>query len=320
MGLAGPSAGQSIADWVRENASPSVVGGSEIPEGLLDILRANYGNNYLQNGSMESWSAGTTSAPDKWTLTGAGATVARNGTNVQDGLYAADFTAALNTATDLGQSITISSTQNTRLRGKKMTFACLVKVGTASRVFLRIDDGIGTKDSVFHEGDGTFRNLIVTRTLDAAATKAGCSIEVSSGASITVTCEAAILVEGDAAPAFSLNFLDKALAISNYQNTTPTNAGDQGIWRTEIGEVSIAGNTAVTSVAKTVTFAGAFRTVRDIFITASVTDSAVGAKRGIWGVSNVGTNSFVANHVTADAAVYADTTAGTAYWMAIGQV
>mgnify|MGYP001614100395 CR=1 FL=1 len=184
----------------------------------LAFLLAAFGN-LLRNSSVESWSSGVTSAPDGWTLTGAGATIARNTTNVEDRLASVDVTAALNTATDLAQSLTISGTQNTRLRGREVTFSCRVKVSTADRVFLRVDDGVLTKDSRYHVGDGNFEGLSVTLTVDAAATKIECSLEISSGASITATFDAAKLEEGGQATAYFANPID-LLLLPRYTSLT----------------------------------------------------------------------------------------------------
>lgn len=147
-------------------------------------------------------------AVDGWTLTGAGALQARNATNVQQGLSALDLTAALNTATDLAQSITISATQNTRLRNRVVTLSARVRATTASRVFLRLDDGVKTKDSAFHPGDSAFQTLVVSMTLDGSATKIEASVEISSGASITATVDAMKLEEGNQATSWTPNVRD----------------------------------------------------------------------------------------------------------------
>lgn len=214
MGMAGPSAGQTLTDWVLEVNAPSYFGGTALSPDQAAFETVTYGGNLLVNGSFESWSAGTTSAPDAWTLTGAGATIARNVTNIQKGLASVNVTAALDTATDLAHTVTISSTVNTHLRGKVMTFSCLVRTATAGRVFLKMDDGIGTTDSLFElNGDSVFRLITVTRTIATTATKIECSLEISSGASITATFDAAQLEEGSIATAFSQNQRDPFLQI-----------------------------------------------------------------------------------------------------------
>lgn len=180
-------------------ADASVIGSNALS--LSDD--AGFGRNYLRNGSVESWSAGTTSAPDGWALTGAGATIARSTSNFQYDLAGVDVTAALNTATDLAQTIAVSSTVNPDLRGRTFTLSCRVKASTASRVFLKIDDGVGTTSSSNHTGGGGWETLSVTRSLNASATKLECSLEISSGASITASFDGVCLVRGSAIVAYS---------------------------------------------------------------------------------------------------------------------
>ena len=50
----------------------------ETSEQGLDLIQTTYGENLLKNGNFEDWSAGTTSVPDNWVLTGAGATILRD--------------------------------------------------------------------------------------------------------------------------------------------------------------------------------------------------------------------------------------------------
>ena len=210
----------------RAQLIPSPEGMPALSPQLAQAL-ATYGVNLLVNGSAESWSAGTSSAPDGWTLTGAGAAVARNTTSgqIQDGQASCNVTAALNTATDLAQSIAISATQNTRLRGREVTFSARVRATVADRVFLRVDDGVLTKDSRFHVGDSAFETLAVTITVDSAATKIEASLEISSGASITATMDAAKLEDGAQATSWAPNARDvfvqpRSVTVLNSSTTT----------------------------------------------------------------------------------------------------
>ena len=206
----GGEGGSTLLDQARDRLIPSPEG-QPASSSQMYLPAANYAGNLARNGSFESWSNGTTSAPDGWTLTGAGASVARNTTDVQRDLASVDVTAALNTATDLAQSLTIGASQNTHLRGRTVTFSCLVKAGAESRVFLRIDDGVTTLDSFFHTGGGAFELLYVTKRIDSAATKIECSLEISSGASITASFDAAMLAEGNAPVGFGYHIIDLML-------------------------------------------------------------------------------------------------------------
>jgi len=239
-GVSGGTGGAPIPDLLqagRDALSDSLEGNPTASEELAREL-AGYGANLILNGSFESWSSGTTSAPDGWTLTGAGATVARETTDVQQGLAAIDVSAALNTATDLGQSITISDTQNTRLRGRRVTLSCRALSATAARVFLRLDDGVSTQDSLFHSGDSAYQTLVVNLTIDSAATKIEASLEISSGAAMTATFDAAKLEEGGQATAWSPNASDAFLV-----PRVVTAAGATSVTGTtfaDVGSMSIA--------------------------------------------------------------------------------
>ena len=211
---------------------------------------AAFGANYIVNGSFESWSAGTSVAPDGWTLTGAGAAVARIATagNVQYGQAAVTVTAALNTATDLAQSITVSTTLNTALRGPFVTFSCKVKCSTASRVFLKVDDGIGTTSSSNHSGGGGWETLTVTRDVDDAATKVECSLEISSGASISATFDGAMLTTSQTAVEFSKHRDDAFVqprSVYASASTTTTSGSDAVLDTMTIANVILDGYQSV---------------------------------------------------------------------------
>ena len=215
----------------------------------LYLPTGNYGGNLLVNGDFESWSSGVTSSPDGWTLTGAGGTIARDTSNVQRGLASVKVTAALNTATDLAQSITISASQNTQLLGRSVTFSAQILASSVPwRVFLMLDDGVSTADSFFHTGEGSFIELSVTLRIDSAATKIEASLEINSGASISPTFDSAILVEGTIQTAFSQNIFDPFLkprvvtATSNDTNATTSMVVIAGM---SIANVILNGNQSV---------------------------------------------------------------------------
>lgn len=299
----GADAGSALLDDARDAQIPSPEG---MPASSGQIL-AEFGNffNQLSGGSFESWSAGSSAAPDGWTLSGTGASVAKNTTNVQYETAAVDITNGASNAAYLYQSRTVSSTENVIFRGRFVTFGCRVKVSTASRVFVRIDDGVLTSDSPYHVGDGAFQTLYVTHLVDASATKLECSIRIATGSAITATADGAILVFGKSVVSYVPNFKDLALVISNVQDSGGTNYGDQGIWRAEIGE-SNSSNTA----AVTVTFGTAFRTIRHIY------GNHTGASAVIFTASSPTTTTFDLNG-------FDDTGARVSAgmrWLAIGQV
>ena len=163
--------------------------------------------------------------PLGWNLAGTGAYYGRDTTNVQEGLASALITVPNTTAVSLHKTVlTISSTQNTRFRGRRVTLSARVLSSLASRLTLRLDDGVLTLDSRAHVGDGTFELLSVTMTLDAAATKIKVSAECSSGDNTTFNVDALKLEEGATATTFTLHPHDQFGRTRRNQDTSTDTA------------------------------------------------------------------------------------------------
>ena len=152
--------------------------------------------NYSFNGDVEIWGAGAASPPTGWTLTGAGATVARDGTNKKLGTYAVGLTR-------VGADGYLSQRPDTFAgfgpvawwQGRQVTFGCWVRATVASRARLVIDDGVGQTASAYHAGNSAFSFLTVTRTIDAAATRVEIRLVVDSG-DTTAQFDGATLIFG----------------------------------------------------------------------------------------------------------------------------
>jgi len=112
--------------------------------------------------------------------------------------------------------------------------------------------------------------------------------------------------------------LDEILRIDNLQSTVPANTTLDGALRAEIGEVSIAGDSGVAIVNKTVTFATAFSNIYAIYITPSAQGAVVGGDRSTWSTDSESASNFIAYAATTDGGNFLNTNAGTAYWIAIG--
>jgi hypothetical protein len=129
----------------------------------------------LKNGDFENWSSGATSAPDEWTLAGAGATVAASTTSSKRGLYNAALT---------GGSVTSALKQTfadfADYKGKQISFGSWVKSSVASQARLRIDDGVSPVYSSYHTGGGGWEFLTVTRQVSGAATQLEFSVRVAA--------------------------------------------------------------------------------------------------------------------------------------------
>jgi hypothetical protein len=140
--------------------------------------------NHAFNSSMEIWGAGAAAAPTGWTLSGAGATVAKNTTAGQFKLGAASA-ALTRVGTDcmLYQDIDTIADYGPvdRWQGRTVSFGCWVRATVASRAKISIEDGVGSTASSFHSGGSTYEFLTVTRTIDAAATRVRIRLEVVTG-------------------------------------------------------------------------------------------------------------------------------------------
>lgn len=173
--------------------------------------------NLLENGNLESWSAGTAVAPDGWTYSSAGGSIARS-TDEKMGDYSA-------TITTLGATGFFCQTLNEvdYYKGKTLTFGCGVKCATIGKVQIKIDDNIDTSTSTYNSGTG-WEFLKVSHTINAGATVVRVTVREVDG--YTSYCDGAILVEGSVCPAFSSKpLIDDGIML---QAHTPSSASDYG--------------------------------------------------------------------------------------------
>lgn len=148
------------------------------------------GRNLLEWSNMEDWVDGTSSAPTDHTLTGASATVAREGTIVKRGTYSAAVTRVGADAVLYADYAGFAS-----YLGRQMTYGAWVYATVASRARLQIGDGIGTTNSSYHSGVAGWEFLTVTRNIDTTGTRIRCGLEVNTG-NTTAYIDGGVLVEG----------------------------------------------------------------------------------------------------------------------------
>lgn len=136
------------------------------------------GVNLVRNDDFLVWPDGDAAAPWAWTLTGAAATVARTGTGLGDtsrkvGDFACKLTRA-GTNCYIQNSLLAGAgfSRADFLQGKYLAFGMWVKCSTPNIARIAVNDGIGTGNSSYHTGGGTWEFLAVTRQLDASATQA----------------------------------------------------------------------------------------------------------------------------------------------------
>lgn len=154
--------------------------------------------NLLDNEDFARWQNGTALAPDSWTLSGSGATIARGSTFPSYGAYTAQVTRVTNDATlyqDLPYGLAKQLIDD--LAAVAVEVRCTATV--ASRVRVGINDGNDTTWSSYHSGDGEPEDLTATRTLTAAASRVRVSLSVDTGDTMG-DFDAAFLVEGTSVP------------------------------------------------------------------------------------------------------------------------
>ena len=219
--------------------------------------------NSVRNGAFEAWSAGRSSAPDAWSLEGTGASVARDGTTVKRGAYSAALTSGAGNSADLHHDATAVAGGASFIDGRRYAAGAWVHAGAARRARLRIWDGVSSTYSSYHSGGGAWEWLTATAVLSGSATMVRVGLEIATGSPITARLDGAVLAEGSLAPAFMPHPSDQHLKAVDHQTIGGAN-NVYGVLRAQFGrKTSIAGG------AVTITFPSAFRTVLEIFGTAS---------------------------------------------------
>ncbi|MFQ6001193.1 MAG: hypothetical protein ACE5LG_05950 [Anaerolineae bacterium] len=175
------------------------------PAMLEDTEEVGFGQNIVRNGNFESWSAGTSSAPDEWFVSGTGASVARDA-DEKIGTYAAQLTYGSATAFLL-QDMPAGEWEH--LKGHIVTLCAWVKTSTAGIASIIINDGVEQTTSATHDGDGTYQLITVTRTIDSGATRIRVGLRL--GGSGNALVDGMILVEGDLEQAFVPHYEDHHL-------------------------------------------------------------------------------------------------------------
>ena len=147
--------------------------------------------NLLPWSNMEDWDNGASAAPTEHTLSGAGASVARESTTVKIGNYSAAVTRA---GADTTLYYDLPSYAD--YLGRTVTFGCWVYATVASRARISVSDGVGSTDSSYHTGVAGWEFLTVTHNVDSSATRIRVEMQVNTG-NTTAYFDSGILCEGD---------------------------------------------------------------------------------------------------------------------------
>ncbi len=140
--------------------------------------------NLLSNGDFELWSAGSSSAPDDWTASGTGSTVAREGTIVYEGDYAAKRVTDTSNPAYLYQAALHATKGLSYWLEKTVTFDVYGYCNKASVLRAYIYDGIGYGySSAYHTGDSSWQKISGSRVINAGADRVGfyCYLGASTG-------------------------------------------------------------------------------------------------------------------------------------------
>lgn len=130
----------------------------------------------LRNDEFEFWPVSASTVPAPWTLSGAGAGVARNTTAPLVGSSCLTLTRG-GADSAVSQSMILPRGM-TYWKGRSVQYGAWVNAGTANSAYVSITDGINTVRSAAHTGDATWQLLTVDMTIDLQATVLTVSNEV----------------------------------------------------------------------------------------------------------------------------------------------
>jgi len=144
-------------------------------------------------GYFESWSQGTSVAPDGWIATGVSGSIAQESTIKKFGSFSAKITSGASGVYALEYNYDITTRSiltKTGLilgevywGGKTITYGVWVHASTASKARIYISDGTGARsDSSFHTGGGDWEFLTVERQIGTDPTELifGCEVAATS--------------------------------------------------------------------------------------------------------------------------------------------
>lgn len=157
----------------------------------LDYLDAIARGTFISNPGFELWTAATSfvnpadnaSIADSWKWRKSGttapiATISRDAVNKDTGSYAIKID-----VTTAGSSDSIAEVQQQHsnyavFAGLTMLLGARVKASTASKVRLKITDGVTTAYSAYHSGGGSWESLYVVLNVSSSLTQLYSSIEI----------------------------------------------------------------------------------------------------------------------------------------------
>ena len=162
-----------------DTGSNTIIGSLYNTATLSFIPTNNNPSNLFYNGSMEAWSAGTSVAPDGWTLSGTSAAVARDATTIKHGAYSAKLTRS-GTDLVLTQSLFTTDIGLPYLKSRQLVFGAWVWASVANTARLSISTVANAAQSIYHSGNSTWQFLSLTINIPTAAVACVPYIEVNN--------------------------------------------------------------------------------------------------------------------------------------------
>lgn len=176
-----------------------------------------YGN-ALTNGAMFRWTAGTSAAPDGWTLAGTGAAVAQDATVAIAGTYSAKVTSDGTNAAYLYQQLTPLS----RWRGRNIRVYALFMADVADRASVRIGQGITSSittigSAVTADQANVVKWADITSAFDTAVSSAPptsltLQFAISAGSAVNMRCGFAFIEDPEPRDEYAID-ADESLVV-----------------------------------------------------------------------------------------------------------
>lgn len=141
-------------------------------------------------GAMQRWTNGASAAPDGWTLAGSGAAAARSTTIPNQLTYSAQVTSGSSNTASLSRSIA----QYGQYHDLSASLYGWIRANVASRVTLRVTDGVSTNnsdalttvDTWYEVGPGKDIDLSVLN-IGTNPTELTASLQISTGSAVVAT-------------------------------------------------------------------------------------------------------------------------------------
>lgn len=158
----------TLGDFVDTGSNTQIRNVYSLPKSSF-IQKNENAANLFYNGSFQAWNAGTTTNPDGWTLSGAGASIARNGTRFKQGTYSAAITRNGADAA-LTQQGFVTEYGLSYLKGQQVVLSAWVWASVANTTRLSLNTVANSAHSPFHPGDSAWHFLTVTLRVPDTAT------------------------------------------------------------------------------------------------------------------------------------------------------